>query len=312
MNLAHRFLTLGVALLAQTAMSVGQEPPAKANKEANPAEKSTTGEAEPKQAKEPEVEITDKEVKLPGVTINRASKEVRIDAEVCLDEGILEYVVCAPDTFEHEAIFTTKAKPEFLHAALLLCGLRPTPQKRGMMNIWADAAMKRKDSRVKIAVEWMDDKVKKRVNLTSLLSDREDEDEIYGAHPPDKDEEEESLVHDAWIFSGSYVHVNEESGKRFYAANHSGILVGIWPDPSTVIQYGVETQDPYKGKTFGIEINEETVPKAGTKVKLVFSLYPEKELDPNTGEVLEKPKAKGDKKSPAKTPEKDAAKGSSK
>jgi hypothetical protein len=66
--------------------------------------------------------------------------------------------------------------------------------------------------------------------------------------------------------------VNRETGKQFYAANSSGILIGIWPDPSTVIQYGIVSGDPYRGAHLGMEIHEENIPKVGTKVKLVFSL----------------------------------------
>ena len=97
---------------------------------------------------------------MPGVTVSRKTREVRIDAKVCLQEGILEYAVCRPNTFEHEAIFTTDAKPELVHAALLLCGLKPTPQLRGMGDLWWEKAMKQKQSRVKIEVEWEQDKNK--------------------------------------------------------------------------------------------------------------------------------------------------------
>ena len=234
----------------------------------------------PKDAAKPGYEVTATEIKLPGVTINRAAREVRIDAEVCLQAGLLEYVVCRPDTFEHEAIFTTKANPEFVHAALLLCGLKPTPQLRGMSAIWAEKAMKQKQSRVKIEVEWKQEGVLKRVNLTSLLRDRQESAYDTATATEDK-KKKETQVQDAWIFAGSFLHMNKETGKKFYAANSSGILVGIWPDPSTVIQYGAESGDPYKDKHLGLEIHEERVPKVGTKVKLVFSLQtlPAKKLE---------------------------------
>ena len=226
----------------------------------------------PKEPEKPGYEVTETEIKLPGVTINRAKREVRIDAEVCLQAGILEYVVVRPETFEHEAIFTTTAKPEFVHAALLLCGLKPTPQFRGMSALWTEKAMKQKQSRVKIEVEWKEGKENKRINLTSLLIDREGDTDGYGLEEKNKPKEE-SKVQDAWIFAGSFLHEDKETGKKFYVANSSGILVGIWPDLSTVIQYGVSSGNPYEGEHLGLEINEELVPKVGTKVKLVFSLH---------------------------------------
>ena len=98
-------------------------------------------------------EVSDKEVKMPGVTVNRETHEIRIEAAVCLQQGILEYVVCKPGTFEHEAIFTTTAKPELIHAALLLSGIKPTPLPRNSPVLWWGRALKQKASRVKIEVE---------------------------------------------------------------------------------------------------------------------------------------------------------------
>lgn len=208
------------------------------------------------------VAITDAEIKLPGVTINRATLEVRIVATVCLAEGLLEFVVCKPGTFEHEAIFTTEAKPELVHAALLLGGLKPTPQLAGLDGLWWDKALKQEDSRVKIEVEWEDKGKMKRVNLTSMIRNRE---ETEGGG------EKAAEVKDAWVFAGSFLHADGKDGERTYAANSSGILVGIWPDPSTVIQYGVANGNPYEGKGFGMEINPGKVPEVGAKVQLLFS-----------------------------------------
>ncbi|MFK7910609.1 MAG: YdjY domain-containing protein [Akkermansiaceae bacterium] len=253
MNFSKKQIGFGLLSLAATVITANSEPVPPAAEE----------------EKTPKFEVTATEVKLPGVTITRATQEVRIDAKVCLQKGILEYVVCRPNTFEHEAIFTTEANPELVHAALLLCGLKPTAQLRGMGELWFEKAMKQKQSRVKIEVEWEQDGKKKRVNLTSMLQNRQDIMTTPGQEQPKK----EPKVQDAWIFSGSFMQVHTETKKPFYAANSSGILVGIWPDPSTVIQYGVVNGDPHKGKHLGLEIHEERVPKVGTEVKLVFSKH---------------------------------------
>ena len=223
------------------------------------------------------VTMTDTEIKLPGVTINRETREVRIEATACLETGILEYVVCRPNTFEHEAIFTTDAKPELVHAALLLTGLKPTPQLRGLTDLWWDKALKQKESRVKIEVEWEDQGIKKRVNLSSLLRSREGTQGEQGEKDPAKKKAE---VRDAWVFAGSFLQTNPKTGQRVYAGNLSGILVGIWPDPSTVIQYGIASGNPYDGKDLGMEINEELIPKLDTKVNLVFSRFEPLQANP--------------------------------
>jgi len=225
-------------------------------------------------AEEPAI-VTEAEIKLPGVTVNRETLEVRIEATVCLDSGVLEFVVCKPDSFEHESIFTTDAKPELVHAALLLAGLKPTPQLAGLTDLWWDKAMKQEASRVKIEVEWKAAEAQKRVNLSSMVRGREGADGVVVE------------AQDAWVFAGSFLQTNEDTGERFYAANFSGILVGIWPEPSTVIQYGVASGNPYENKGFGMEINEKNVPKVGTKVNLVFSRYIPPQEEP-AGERLEK------------------------
>ena len=234
------------------------------------------GQPVPPESEVPDFTVTEAEIKLPGVTLDRKTLEVRIDAEVCLTSGILEYVVCRPGTFEHESIFTTEATPELVHAALLLAGLKPTPQKRGMAELWWERALKRPESRVEIEVEWEQEGVAQRERLTSMMKNREVADPRGG-----KPEEKKADVQQAWVFAGSFMQEDQRAGRKVYAANISGIMVGIWPDPSTVIQYGVVSGNPYEGKDLGMEINEERVPPLGTKVKLVFSrLEPAKEGAP--------------------------------
>lgn len=237
----------------------------------------------PKAEKAPEknVVIEGDEIKFPELTINRKTREVRVDASVCLDSGILEYLICLPDTFEHEAIFMTKVKPEILHAALLLVGLKPTPLPPGLEQLWWEKALKVSDSRVRIEVEWEINGKVERANITSLVRSRAGNDEeMWGGMPAEaKEEEEPEEVSDSWVFTGSFVHT-QKNGERVYAANFGGVVVGIWPNPSAVIQYGKENGNPYYGPNLGMEVNDEFVPEKGTKVKLVFSKYvaPKNEL----------------------------------
>lgn len=214
----------------------------------------------------PQYQVTETEIQLPGVTISRVTSEIRLDAVACLESGILEYVVCRPNTFEHEAIFTTTAKPELVHAALLLIGVEPNPQRHGLAELWFEKTLKQTPSRVKVEVEWKEKGKVKRVPLVSLLRKREEDEAGDG--------ESKSLkIDDAWVFAGSFIHQNPETGEREYAGNRSGILVGIWPNPSTVIQYGISEGNPYEGKNLGMEIREDRVPSKGTRVKLIFSRF---------------------------------------
>ncbi|MCX5649176.1 MAG: YdjY domain-containing protein [Planctomycetota bacterium] len=62
---------------------------------------------------------------LPGITVDTAKSEVRLEGKVCLQEGALELVVCSEGTREHESIVVVKARPSHVTFALALLGLEP-------------------------------------------------------------------------------------------------------------------------------------------------------------------------------------------
>lgn len=178
---------------------------------------------------------------------------MRIDATVCLDEGILEYLVCRPGTFEHETVFTTRCQPAKLHVALLAIGLVPHPFRPEGFGWWATARQKPR-SRVVIEVEWEHEGTTVRRPVGTFLTNRERPDGVAATH---------------WIFTGSAFFKHE--GKNHYAADHTGVTIGIIPEGCGVVQFGERAGIPYQGEDQGLEINTETVPRVGTKVKLIFT-----------------------------------------
>jgi hypothetical protein len=62
---------------------------------------------------------------LPGLVVDTKAREVRLEAEVCLQQGSLELLACSPGTREHESILVVKAKPSHIVFALALVGLPP-------------------------------------------------------------------------------------------------------------------------------------------------------------------------------------------
>jgi hypothetical protein len=218
-------------------------------------------------------------VKLPGLKVDIKNKEVRLDAEVCLEEGILEYLVCLPGTFEHEAIFVTRTKPEHLHAGLVMIGRRPYPFRDVF---WWHGIEKQVKSHLSIEAEWKNGDETKRMPLHKLLVNRGHGDDVtgHGEFPPEaraeNDETQDGEIvyaENAWVFSGSFFHRREVEGGEVevYAANIGGIVIAIWPQPSSVVQYGRETLNPYRGENQGFEINVDQCPEKGTKVELIFS-----------------------------------------
>lgn len=69
----------------------------------------------------------------PGLRVDRTRGTVEVDGVISLDAGLLEQVVCARGTREHESIFVPGAKPSEIHAALLLAGFEP-----GRPGLWRE------------------------------------------------------------------------------------------------------------------------------------------------------------------------------
>jgi hypothetical protein len=213
------------------------------------------------------------EIKFPGLTIDRKTHEVRMDATACLDSGILEYLVCLKGTFEHESIFVTEVQPEMLHAALLLTGFKPTPMQPESEQIWWSKILEAKESRVRIDVEWQVDGRVERTNITSMIrKNSESPMTIYEFEDLEFHDDDLEVIYDAWFFSGS-MKGERENGDLYYAANYSGAIVGIWANPSAVIQYGKKTRNPYRGANQGMAVNEGFALEEGTEVKLVFTRH---------------------------------------
>lgn len=224
------------------------------------AEQEAEGEGEAEKPKAPA---------LPGIKLDLEKKEVRMEAEIVLDEGLLEYLVCLPNTFEHESIFLTRTKPEFLHLALLLVGAQPFPLRNPL---WWIQHPKQPKSQLRVQVEWEEGGETARLDLHKMLVPRTGDDMDYpGYDAIDRDDEEGegNAVVDSWVFAGSFFYKRDD--KNIYAANVDGVVVGIWPMSSSVVQYGKQTENPYHGENSGLAVNNEICPRVGTKVNLVFS-----------------------------------------
>jgi hypothetical protein len=187
-----------------------------------------------------------------GMQIDLKKREVKVDASVCLNKGILEYVLCTPESYEHESIFVTRTKPRYLHLALTMLGLQECTFKSPFFFLIAKSP-KLLRSRVEIDVEINVDGKDLRCSLSKLLVNRADQE----AEAPNE-----------WIFIGSTL--IERNGKKIYAADDDGAIVSLVPNKSAVVQFGKESGNPYQGDDRGFELSQETVPEVGTRVKLIF------------------------------------------
>jgi len=190
---------------------------------------------------------------LPGLKVDIKKQQLILEAKVCLSSGILEYLMCLPNSFEHESVFMTEVKPELIHMGLLLIQAKKLPYKD---RVEAMQELKGNKSRLKIVVHWEEDKKKHAVDLNKLLIDR-------------TQTKKKTLAEDLWFFSGSYF-----TEGNVYAANIHKSVVSLQQHPASVIQYGKETIDPYKSRKAGFEVNEDLCPPMNAKVKIIITVHP--------------------------------------
>ena len=74
----------------------------------------------------------------PGLSLDAARGDVRVDGIVSLNEGWLEQVACLRGTRDHEVLVTTTVQPSAIHGALLLAGA--TSGRPGSWS-WTDGAL---------------------------------------------------------------------------------------------------------------------------------------------------------------------------
>lgn len=209
-------------------------------------------------------------LKSGGIHLDLKNHEVRVEATVCLDQGILEYIVCLPDTFEHEAIFCARCKPSLLHMSLLAVGLEPCPLDP--IGLWRGKAREQPRSRVQIEVEFEKDGKKQRSRMSEFLVNRQ---------------QKNVVVPEEWVFTGSYF--GRRKDKPVYAADVVGGVIGLGLEGASVMQFGEDMGNPYQSDEQGLEISTDKVPAKGTKVQLIFTPVP-----PKAGEKQEAGTARKD------------------
>jgi hypothetical protein len=93
------------------------------------------------------------------IQVDRTRRQVVIEASVCLQQGLLEFLLCKQGTKDYESLLATKASPSSLHAALLALGLMPgkpaqwtTPPGQEPVFVPPQGAL------LDIALRWVDQK----------------------------------------------------------------------------------------------------------------------------------------------------------
>ncbi len=203
------------SLTACSARPPRVEPPAAATRAPEPATAATGS----PQASTPSPVAPPGAVELaPGLRLDRLRRRVEIDGTVPVDAGspeqpvvFLEWLVCTPDTKEHESLVVTSVRPSLVHAALLALGLEP-----GAPGSW----------------EWQDARIVPHppagACVRVLVRRSGGDEEPLASWVADRRTGRSLIEHDpgeGFVFAGS--RMTERQGQAVYRADLDGGVVGL-------------------------------------------------------------------------------------
>lgn len=228
MRLFAAFLVVALAgpAFAQDGSSIPQPPSAPA----------TMPSAEPAGAKQI----------FPGITIDRAAKQIRLDCETLDITAPLEFLCVVNGTNEYESLLRSPVRPSNLHAALLMLGLQPgQPLKYSeSLKKWIPP----QGPPLHLTIEFVKNGKPQSYPAYRLMRDVKTKKPM----PPM-----------TWIFAGSHT---LENGT--YAADTTGYLVSVVNFSLTVIDIPMLASSD--NETLEWEINKDLMPPAGTKATLII------------------------------------------
>ena len=177
------------------------------------------------------------------VTLDQSARRISFPATVNLREETVEYVVVHKTGKAHESLFRTDARPQDIHLAMLLLGVKP------VMTNWfgADGKAPPRGDQVWIEVTWTDLYSRHQMRIEDLVLNKETS---------------RTLPRGDWIYNGSNF-----SEDRF-TAQRDGSIVSIHIDPDALINNprpGRENDDLYRP-------HAEKLPPIGTAVVITIRL----------------------------------------
>lgn len=236
--------------------------------------------AEPRAASAPASQPVAKRVALPGVLVDQATGEVRIDGQICIEQGILEYLAVADEGKTYESLFRLHCRPSQLNAAMLIAGYVAgvvPPELRGDFvpeavttaparpegapsvmappkDYWQRAASRPTQVRIDVDVRQPDGTWRRRP-IEGFLIDR------GNRRPP---------APLAWAFTGSFFAKDSATGREVFVADVERSVIALWYDPTALLNLLRDVGNPYRGESAGIEVNRADLPPVGTPVRLIL------------------------------------------
>jgi hypothetical protein len=185
-----------------------------------------------------------------------------IRAKVSIQDGFLEHLLCRAHTKEHESILATEAEPRMIHAGLLLTGAEPGHPVRFRPEFVPPAG-----TPIAITLEWnAPDGTKKTASARDWIKDQK-----TGKH-----------LSDDFVFAGSILVRDEETGKTIYGAD-SGDLFTVANFTNSILDLPFASSADDTSRSFLADPSR--VPPKGTWV----TMYLQPVKNPQTKSAPPKP-----------------------
>jgi len=170
---------------------------------------------------------------LQDMSIDKIRKEIRLSVKLALNKGILEYFLVGDHGKTYESVFKIRGnRPSDLNFALLLIGCEPLPSDIFSSLTKADLSREqliKKYAQYFLEVElWRDGK---KIDIYDLIKDRE--------------KKRNPMM---WVYTGGLF-----TQQNRYSGDYELSFMGIWSDPTAVINLVSPHGNPYKGD-FGFEM----------------------------------------------------------
>ena len=178
---------------------------------------------------------------------DKKEKRVVLRARVVLREGILEHLLCLKGTKEHEAIISTDAVPNKIHAALLLTGADVGRPVQFVPKFEPPSG-----SPLKIEFLWKQNGQMMRADAKEWVWD----------------EKGKSSLKIDWVFAGSLVYEDPVTKQARYAADE-GDLITVANFASAILDLPIVSSANDADRTF--TANTSKIPPLGTDVFVFLS-----------------------------------------
>lgn len=173
----------------------------------------------------------------PGLEVDPAAGELYLESKVCLDSGILEFLVVQGETKAYESALSTSASPSQLMAGMLLLKWKPGDELSIL-------ALRGKDT----------------VPLEKLL---------HARAPQAAKAKAKTRPGLRWRLTGSN-HAEMEKSPGGFWADKEGIHAALVERAEAVVQLQGDVKNPYHNSAFGYEIRPGTSGGKGQAVTLIF------------------------------------------